>query len=178
MANNLEKLTKLEALWVLALKLHSDYALKTDVTELAGRLGTLEELEIPSKVSQLTNDSDFQSGSQVEGTIKKAISESGHAGFRRADAIPTAEEAQDNILYLVMNDRTGHYDIYAKVDGTVVRLDDTTVDLSGYVTTETLSSSLTDLTNDFDTKLNGMIASNDEVTTMLDSVFNPADEGA
>ncbi len=177
MANNLEKLTKLEALWVLALKLHSDYALKSDVTELADRLGTLEELEIPSKVSQLTNDSDFQSGSQVESIIKKAIAESGHAGFRRADAIPAAEEAQDNILYLVMNDKTGHYDIYAKVDGTVVRLDDTTVDLSGYATTEALSSALTDLSNSFDTKLNGMIATNEEVTAMLDSVFNPT-EGA
>jgi len=176
MANSLDKLTKLEALWVLALKLHSDYALKSDVTELAGRLGTLEELEIPSKVSQLANDSDFQSAAQVESVIKKAIAESGHAGFRRADAIPTAEEAQDNILYLVMNDKTGHYDIYAKVDNTVVRLDDTTVDLSGYITTETLSSSLAELTNNFDTKLNGMIASNDEVTAMLDSVFSPTEE--
>ncbi len=176
MANNLDKLTKLEALWVLALKLHSDYALKSDVTELAGRLGTLEGLEIPSKVSQLTNDSDFQSGTQVENAVKKAIAESGHAGFQRADAVPTAEEAQDNILYLVMNDKTGHYDIYAKVDSTVVRLDDTTVDLSGYATTEMLSSSLTELETAFDTKLNGMIASNEEVTAMLDSVFNPTEE--
>ncbi len=175
MADNLEKITKLKALQVLALKLKSDYALKSDVSNLANRVGTLEGLDIPGRVSQLTNDSNFQSGAQVEGSIKKAIAESGHAIFRRADAVPTAKEAQDNILYLVMNSNTGHYDIYAKVNGTVVRLDDTTVDLSGYVTAETLNSSLTGLSNDFDTKLNGMTASDAEVNAMLDSVFN---EGA
>ena len=40
---------------------------------------------------------------------------------------PEAESAQTNILYLVMNDETSHYDIYAKVDSEMVLLDDTTV---------------------------------------------------
>ena len=30
-----------------------------------------------------------------------AISKAGHASFQKAEAIPTAEEAQENILYLV-----------------------------------------------------------------------------
>jgi len=175
--DNLEKIAKLKALQILAKKLHDDYAPKSEVSELAGRVSTLEGQEIPSKVSQLTNDSNFQTSTQVMNAIAKAISESGHASFRKADAVPAAAEAQDNILYLVMNDQTGHYDIYAKVDGSVVLLDDTTVNMDGYVTTDALNSSLTDMTNSFDTKLNGMIATNDEVTAMLDSVFNPAEGG-
>ena len=56
--------------------------------------------------------------------------------YQKADAVPGAEEAEDNVLYLVMNGNTGHYDIYAKVGGEVVLLDDTTVDLSGCVMAE------------------------------------------
>lgn len=50
------------------------------------------------------------------------------------------DEAQDNVLYLVMNAATGYYDIYAKVGEEVVRLDDTTVDLSNYATIEQLNA--------------------------------------
>ena len=42
-----------------------------------------------------------------------AISKAGHASFQKAEAIPTPEEAQENILYLVKNTETSHYDIYA-----------------------------------------------------------------
>ena len=67
-----------------------------------------------------------------------AISKAGHA-------IPTAEEAQENILYLVKNTETNHYDIYALVDGTVELLDDTTVNLDGCVTDEELAAALAGL---------------------------------
>lgn len=70
----------------------------------------------------------------------KSISKSGHARFEVAEAIPDASAAQENIMYLVMNDKTQHYDIYAKVNDKVVRLDDTTVDLSGYATKEQLEA--------------------------------------
>lgn len=40
------------------------------------------------------------------------------------------------MLYLVMNSKTKHYDIYAKVENEVVLLDDTTVDLTNYVEKE------------------------------------------
>ena len=60
--------------------------------------------------------------------------------YQKADAVPGAEEAEDNVLYLVMNGNTGHYDIYAKVGGEVVLLDDTTVDLSGCVMAEDVAA--------------------------------------
>lgn len=74
-----------------------------------------------------------------------AISKAGHASFQKAEAIPTAEEAQENILYLVKNTETNHYDIYALVDGTVELLDDTTVNLDGCVTDEELATALAGL---------------------------------
>ena len=91
---------------------------------------------IPTKVSQLTNDSGYQTSSQVTTAIQQAIAASGHASFQKVDAVPEAATAQTNILYLVMNDETSHYDIYAKVDNEMVLLDDTTVDLSNYVQKE------------------------------------------
>ena len=74
-----------------------------------------------------------------------AISKAGHASFQKAESVPTAEEAQENILYFVKNAKTGFYDIYALVDGSVEWLDDTTVDLDGYVTDEELTTALAGL---------------------------------
>jgi hypothetical protein len=74
-----------------------------------------------------------------------AISKAGHASFQKASEVPTAEEAQENILYFVKNKKSGYYDIYALVDGTVEWLDDTTVDLEGYVTDEELNTALSGL---------------------------------
>ena len=88
---------------------------------------------VPTKVSELINDSGYQTENDVATAITTAISKTGHAVFKKVSAVPTVENAEDNVLYLVMNATTNHYDIYAKVDNEVVLLDDTTVDLSGYV---------------------------------------------
>jgi len=95
-------------------------------------------ISVPTKTSQLNNDSTFQTSAQVVAAINTAISKSGHASFQKVDAVPKADVAQENILYLVMNTTTKHYDIYAKIKGssdsyTMELLDDTTVDLSGKV---------------------------------------------
>lgn len=90
-----------------------------------------------------------------------SIAKSGHASFRKADKVPTAQEAQENTLYIVKNEETTHYDIYALIDDEVVRLDDTDVDLDGYVTEENLNQALS-------------IATDAEADEMLADVF--ADE--
>lgn len=71
-----------------------------------------------------------------------AISKAGHARFQVAEAVPEATAAEDNVLYLVKNDTTNHYDVYALIDGTVELLDDTTVSLEGYVTDDELTEAL------------------------------------
>lgn len=134
------------------------------------------EAKIPSKVSQLTNDSSFQTENQVSAAIQTAISATGHAKFEKADAVPTAETAQDNVLYLVINTETGHYDIYAKVGTQVVLLDDTTVDLSGKVDkVDGKGLSSNDFTDEAKAKLDGIeFATDAEVEAMLTEVFGAA----
>ena len=39
-------------------------------------------------------------------------------------------------MYLLYNEKTKHYDIYAKIGESMEQLDDTTIDLSGYVAKE------------------------------------------
>ncbi len=116
------------------------------------------DIAVPTKVSQLTNDSAYQTSSQVAAAISTAIAKTGHASFEKVSAVPAVESAAENIMYLVMNSTTGHYDIYAKIKGddgsyTMEQLDDTTVDLSGYVEKETGKSLMTDAEH---TKLNGI----------------------
>ena len=93
-------------------------------------------ITVPTKVSDIANDSNYQTDVQVVTTVQQAIAATGHAKFVKADAVPSYAEAQDNVFYLVMNATTSHYDIYAKVGADVVLLDDTTVDISGYVKSE------------------------------------------
>lgn len=79
---------------------------------------------------------------RVKQTILAEISKSGHASFKRVDAVPEADAAEENVLYLVKNAGTNHYDIYAKIDGAMELLDDTTVSLDDYVTEEALAEAL------------------------------------
>lgn len=162
MAYNKEKLTKLEALQELSKRIEQDYATKESVSSLSKRVDDLVtaggepnvietvkvngvaqevtekavDIKVPTKVSDLTNDSAFQTNTEVAQAIQTAISKTGHAVFKKVDAVPEAAAAEDNVLYLVMNSKTKHYDIYAKVENEVVLLDDTTVDLTNYVEKE------------------------------------------
>lgn len=93
-----------------------------------------------SKLASLQNLKDV--ATRIKKEYLAAISKAGHASFQKAEAVPTPEEAQENILYLVRNTETGFYDVYALVDGAVERIDDTSVDLEGYVTDEELTTAL------------------------------------
>lgn len=118
---------------------------------------------------------DAMTSAQITAAITKAISESGHASFRKVDAVPTLEEAQDNILYLVMNSATNHYDIYAKVDSEVVLLDDTTVSLEGYVKTEDMTSAITEATkNKVDKDGDKVLSTNDYTNADKDKLAGVA----
>lgn len=183
MAYNANALVRLSALKNLAAKTKATTdALDTRVTTLervgaqANKIESIKvngaaqtigsdksvNISVPTKTSQLNNDSTFQTSEQVVAAINTAISKSGHASFQKVDAVPKVDAAQENILYLVMNTTTKHYDIYAKIKGssdsyTMELLDDTTVDLSGYVQKETGKGlSTNDYTTAEKTKLAGI----------------------
>ena len=158
MAYNEEKLARLKHLKQLAQKAKAesdavaarvkaleDVGAQANVLETIKVNGVVQSIEdkavditVPTKTSQLNNDSTFQTSAQVVAAINTAISKSGHASFQKVDAVPKADAAQENILYLVMNTTTKHYDIFFNFKGycesyTMELLDDTTVDLSGKV---------------------------------------------
>lgn len=159
-------------------ELENDAGFQENVIEKIKRNGMLlgvddaksVDISVPVNLSELINDADFQNGDEVKAAIQTAISKSGHASFQKVDAIPTAEEAQDNILYLVMNEETSHYDIYAKIGETMELLDDTTVDLSNYVVKETL--------NGYVAKVEGKDLSTNDFTTELLNKLNGIEENA
>ena len=129
MAYNTDKLTRLAALKTLAERIRTDYATKAEVEQ------------------------------KVAAAVQTAVAATGHASFEKVDAVPEAAAAQENVLYLVMNSETGHYDIYAKVGENVELLDDTTVDLAGYVEKEDGKGlSANDYTTEEKTKLGGITA--------------------
>ena len=71
-----------------------------------------------------------------------AIAAAGHLSKKKVDAVPEAASAEENTFYFVKNNVTGHYDIYFKIDGVMELIDDTTVDMEGYVTDEALAEAL------------------------------------
>jgi len=127
----------------------------------------------------------YQNAQQVQEAIQAAIAASGHAHFEEVDAVPSASEAQENVMYLVMNDETGHYDIYAKVGDAVVLLDDTTVDLSAYAktaeVTAAISAAIAELNIDqyaTDTELNAAIERIAAVEDLFDSYYTKSEVDA
>ena len=120
------------------------------------------DISIPTKVSELTNDKTYQTKTEVENTVKTAVAGSKHTSFQKVSSVPAAADAKEDVMYLVMNSVTKHYDIYAKIaddagNFKMELLDDTTVDLSGYVEKEAGKGlSHNDFTDALLAKLNGI----------------------
>ena len=75
---------------------------------------------------------------------QREIAAAGHAKFKKVDTVPDAATAESNVLYLVWNTETRYYDIYAKIDNAVVRLDDVSVNLDAYSTTKQMNAAIAD----------------------------------
>lgn len=80
----------------------------------------------------------FVTQGDVSSAISEAVAGLGSLTKVVANAVPTAGEADEDVLYYVMNATTGYYDIYQLIGDEVVRLDDVSIDLSGYVRAEDL----------------------------------------
>lgn len=133
----------------VAIKGLAALAYKSEITE--DELGEALKASIAAKATKADLDAltvrvgDIEkAGYQTAEQVQAAIAASGHAHFEVAETDPTAEgfEAQANVMYLYMNSKTKHYDIYAKVGESVVLLDDTTVDLSEYAKTDDVTSAI------------------------------------
>ena len=117
-----------------SLKLVSDIAkanrtettkLKEDLSELSG--------QIPHNTSELTNDSDYQTGEQVRAEIGKMT----HYKFEKADSLEDVTE--ENVIYLIPNEESKEdniFDEYLLVDGVPELIGSTAIDLSNYALKE------------------------------------------
>ena len=187
MAYESTHLVKLAALKALAEKVKSDYALKTDLTALSNKVDGLVtaggepnkleavkvngtalaitdkavDITVPVKVSELTNDSKFQTDTEVAAAIAAADHMKRKIVNSTDDIDLTAADASQYI-YMVKKgtSKTGDkYDEYMVLDGALEKVGDWEVDLSNYVQKETgkgLSSN--DFTAELLEKLNGIEA--------------------
>ena len=184
MAIDKSKLTKLSALEALAQRTKSEIA-KTDqkVDNLSERVdglvtaggepnvitavkvnGTAQtitdkavDIAVPVNVSQLANDSKYQTEEQVAAAIAAMDHLQRKKVASKDDIDPTATDA-DKYIYMVP--KTGgqngdKYDEYMVLDGAIEPVGDWAVDLSGYIREED-------------------VATDSEITEMLDGVFGVA----
>ena len=103
------------------------------------------------------------------------IAAAGHATFKKVDAIPDVATAESNVLYLVMNTETGYYDIYAKIDNAVVRLDDVSVNLDAYSTTEQMNAAIANAVKNKVDKVEGSRLINADEINKLATVLEGAE---
>lgn len=121
---------------------------------------------------------DAMTEEEIKAAIQAAIAATGHASFKKVDSVPTAETAEANMLYLVMNATTGYYDIYAKVGDEVVRLDDVSVNLDDYSTTEQMNAAITEAVKNKVDAVEGKGLSANDFTDELLGKLNAIPEAA
>ena len=134
----------------------------TDIrTELANKA---DITAIPSKVSNLENDSNYQTDSDIEATLENLLADISLAiGEQIANAehlkreivtvLPSDTEASDNIIYMLkVESATGNdkYQEYMKIDGTVQMVGDTSVDLTDYAKTVDIPTTVAELSDSAD----------------------------
>lgn len=92
-----------------------------------------------------TKLTDLAKKTEVTAQITEAISKAGHMQKEVVTVLPEASAAKENILYLYKKEgATGldKYEIYTKIGDELVMIDDTSVDLSGYMSTEQVKSAI------------------------------------
>lgn len=92
-----------------------------------------------------TKLTDLAKKTEVTAQIAEAISKAGHMQKEVVTVLPEASAAKENILYLYKKEgATGldKYEIYTKIGDELVMIDDTSVDLSGYMSTEQVKSAI------------------------------------
>ena len=128
--------TRIDALEMTGAQANKIESIKVNGTAQSIAADKSVDIAVPTKTSQLTNDSSYQTGAQVVAAVNAAIAKSGHASFEKAASVPAVDTAKENVLYLVLNATTKHYDIYAKIKGDNGSYTMELLDLSGKVDKE------------------------------------------
>lgn len=89
--------------------------------------------EVPQRVSELSNDLNFQTRVEVHDMIMDELSNFEVASFEVVDEIPTPATAREGVRYFYSNPTTGKVEEYIKIGSEVVMVGSSAdVDLSNY----------------------------------------------
>lgn len=131
-----------------SVKNYDDTEIKTELTKKAN------SIDIPTKVSGLQNDSNYQTDTDVTTTLTpyatktyvgEQISNADHLKREIVTEIPKPETADKNTIYMLkIESVTGNdkYREYLLIDGTVQCVGDTSVDLTDYAKTTDVDEKL------------------------------------
>lgn len=103
--------------------------------------GKTVNIPVPTTTAQLTNDAGFIKKADARTVAQEEIAKSGYLRYKVVPELPDPADADEHIWYLLYNGDTGHFDIYALMAGEMSWLDNTTIDLSDYITTGKLKES-------------------------------------
>lgn len=127
------------------------------------------------KRAQLVNLGTLEQGLlRMKREYLAAIAGAGYASFRKAETVPGADEAKADVLYLVQDKASGLYGIWALIDGAMVQVGSTAVDLDGYVTREELDETVQAAVKQVLTE--GLVATDDEVDEVMAEIFGGTGE--
>lgn len=103
----------------------------------------IANISVPTKLSDLTNDSGFQTATQVSTAISEAVADITSFEFEVVQSLPATGEA--GVIYLVAHSHGTNdaYDEYIWTGSGYEKIGNTDVDLSGYQ----LSSELVEITS-------------------------------
>lgn len=105
-------------------------ATNADLTALEVRVTTAE-----GKIAVLES-----AGFQTAADVQAAIAAANHLKYSIVETLPEASAADANTWYLLYNEESKHYDIYGLIEGKLRIIDDTTIDLTGYSTTDAMKA--------------------------------------
>ena len=106
----------------------------------------ITDLTLPTKVSDLTNDSGFQTATDVA----TAISNTAHLKKQIVQTLPTAQSADANTIYSILaSDGAGSdlYDEYMLVNGALEKIGASRIDITNYYTKSEIDTYIASLIN-------------------------------
>lgn len=122
---------------------------KVNGTALTPDASKAIDVTTPTKTSQLTNDSGYQTASQVSSAISTAVGEITQISYSKVSSLPST--GATGVIYLVAH-KHGTQDIYDEYiwmadSKTFEKIGNTDIDLSGYVKKTDLTAITTDELN-------------------------------
>ena len=137
-----DAVTKANALTTAGAEANKINTIKVNGVESKPDSSKAVDITVPTKVSALTNDSGYQTESQVSSSIATALGNITGISFRIVDALP--ETGENGIIYLIRHihsDAGDSYDEYAWISSVnkYEKIGNTDVDLSGYIKADDLA---------------------------------------